>query len=57
MLSVLRAIKIFSLVMIAAVSLALGQVAADETKPVKPEAKQHDYVISTTRGRRNLPVC
>ena len=45
MSSVFRAIKIFSLVMIAAVSLALGQVAADETKPVKPEAKLGTLVI------------
>ncbi|MBO57260.1 MAG: hypothetical protein CMO62_06090, partial [Verrucomicrobiales bacterium] len=45
MSSVFRAIKIFSLVMIAAVSLALGQVAADETNPVKPEAKLGTLVI------------
>ena len=45
MSSVFRAIKNFSLAMIAAISLAIGQMAADETKPVKPEAKLGTLII------------
>ena len=45
MSSVFRAIKNFSLATIAATSLAIGQMAADETKPVKPEAKLGTLII------------
>ena len=45
MSSVFRAIKNFSLATIAAISLAIGQMAADETKPVKPEAKLGTLII------------
>ena len=45
MSSVFRAIKNFSLAMIAAISLAIGQMAADEAKPVKLEDKLGTLII------------
>ena len=45
MSSAFKVIKKFSLAMIAAISLAIGQMAADETKPVKPEAKLGTLII------------
>ena len=45
MSSVFRAIKNFSLAMIAAISFEIGQMAAGETKPVKPEAKLGTLII------------
>ena len=45
MSSVFRAIKNFSLATIAAISLAIGQMAADEANPVKSEAKLGTLII------------